>query len=93
MLWDGQMTASEKLSLRQLANHQPPVADATENLAEQSVTWAEEHLFERRSVVQEHELWRHALEHARGRGRSTPQTFWPLPGDVIICEIKNVPAR
>ena len=32
-----------------------------------SVAWAEEHLFERRSVVHEHELWRHALEHARGR--------------------------
>jgi ATP-dependent exoDNAse (exonuclease V) alpha subunit len=30
------------------------------------VTWAEEHVFERRSVVNEFELWRHALEHARG---------------------------
>ena len=70
-LWDGQMTAAEKQSLRQLAGHQPPVADATENLAEQSVTWAEEHLFERRSVVHEHELWRHALEHARGREVNT----------------------
>jgi conjugative relaxase-like TrwC/TraI family protein len=67
MLWDGQMTAAEKQSLRQLAGHQPPVSNVTENLAEQSVTWAEEHLFERRSVVHEHELWRHALEYARGR--------------------------
>ena len=25
------------------------------------------HLFERRSVVHEHELWRHALEHLRGQ--------------------------
>lgn len=66
-LWDGQITAAEKQSLRQLANHQPPVADVTENLAEKSVAWAEDHLFERRSVVHEHELWRHALEHARGR--------------------------
>lgn len=70
-LWDGQMTTAEKQSLRQLANHRPPVAAATENLAEQSVTWAEEHLFERRSVVHEHELWRHALEHARGKEVNT----------------------
>ena len=31
------------------------------------MTWAEEHLFARHSVVREHELWRHALEHARGQ--------------------------
>ncbi len=34
--------------------------------AEEALTWAERHLFERRSVVAEHELWRHALEFARG---------------------------
>ena len=38
--------------------------------ADESVTWAERHLFERRSVVHEHELWRHALEAARGSGMS-----------------------
>ena len=65
-LWDGQMTSQEKDSLRRLAVNRSPASDATENLAEKAVTWAEEHLFERRSVVHEHELWRHALEHARG---------------------------
>ena len=39
--------------------------------AEQAVGWAEQHLFERRSVVHEHEVWRHALEHARGREVTT----------------------
>ncbi len=34
------------------------------------MTWAERHLFERRSVVHEHELWRHALEAARGSATS-----------------------
>jgi hypothetical protein len=38
--------------------------------SEQAVKWAEEHLFDRRSVVHEHELWRHALEHARGQNVS-----------------------
>ena len=31
-----------------------------------AVSWAEEHLFDRSSVVREHELWRYALEFARG---------------------------
>jgi hypothetical protein len=35
-----------------------------------AIEWAENHLFERRSVVHEHELWRHALEHARGQNVS-----------------------
>jgi len=38
--------------------------------AEQAVDWAEAHLFDRRSVVQEQELWRHALERARGSSLS-----------------------
>ncbi|MEP6668764.1 MAG: MobF family relaxase [Chthoniobacter sp.] len=32
----------------------------------EAVSWAEEHLFERRSVVYEHEIWRHALSSGRG---------------------------
>ena len=32
----------------------------------EAVSWAEEHLFERRSVVHEHEIWRQALVAARG---------------------------
>jgi conjugative relaxase-like TrwC/TraI family protein len=40
--------------------------DSCELSAAEAVTWAERHLFERRSVVREHELWRHALEAARG---------------------------
>ena len=38
--------------------------------ATQSVDWAEAHLFDRRSVVQEQELWRYALERARGSSLS-----------------------
>ena len=32
-----------------------------------ALTWAQEHLFDRKSVVLEFELWRHALEHSRGQ--------------------------
>jgi hypothetical protein len=30
------------------------------------VNWAEDHLFDRRSIAHEHVLWRHAIEFARG---------------------------
>jgi len=35
-----------------------------------AIQWAEQHLFERRSVVHEHEIWCHALEHLRGQNVS-----------------------
>ena len=66
-LWDGQMTTGEKASLNNLAVAKSAVPASAENVCEQAVTWAEQHLFERRSIVQEHELWRHALECARGQ--------------------------
>ncbi len=70
-IWDGQMTSPERESLGRLTTKQLVAADASENVAEKAVAWAEEHLFERRAVVHEHELWRHALEHARGREITT----------------------
>ena len=66
-LWDGQMTAGEKAALNGLTVKASPVPVSGENICEQAVTWAEQHLFERRSIVHEHELWRHALERARGQ--------------------------
>jgi conjugative relaxase-like TrwC/TraI family protein len=65
--WDRQLTADERASLGRLATEQPSVAASSEAMAERAVSWAEEHLFERRSVVLEHDLWRHALEHVRGQ--------------------------
>jgi hypothetical protein len=62
-LWRDQLSDEELDSLR-------PSIRVRETPGELSVTdavtWAERHLFERRSVVHEHELWRHALEAARG---------------------------
>jgi conjugative relaxase-like TrwC/TraI family protein len=66
-LWDGQMTAGEKASLDGLTAKPSVAPVAGEKICEQAVTWAEQHLFERRSIVHEHELWRHALERARGQ--------------------------
>lgn len=66
VIWDRQMTTDERSPLSNLAQKSAPLFRIDSQLAEKAVTWAEEHLFERRSVVQEHELWRHALEHGRG---------------------------
>jgi conjugative relaxase-like TrwC/TraI family protein len=64
-LWNDQMTARERDSLRTLTAQTPKI-ETPAVTAKDAVTWAEEHVFERRSVVPERELWRHALEHARG---------------------------
>jgi conjugative relaxase-like TrwC/TraI family protein len=69
-LWDSQLTADERASLQKVAGHQPTASEPADLLAERAVAWAEEHLFDRRSVVHEHELWRHALEYARGQNVS-----------------------
>jgi conjugative relaxase-like TrwC/TraI family protein len=66
-LWASQISEDEKTTLSRLLDrgrsdsNLAPRIDATG-----AIRWAEEHLFDRRSVVHEHELWRHALEHARG---------------------------
>jgi conjugative relaxase-like TrwC/TraI family protein len=66
-LWNAQMSETERASLR-LDSGQPEkvsVSDRRFALAE-SVQWAEEHLFDRNSVVLECQLWQQALERARG---------------------------
>ena len=62
-LWNTQLTSEEHAAL-ELPKTRMRTGDAV-SVAE-AVDWAEEHLFERRSVVLKHEIWRHAL--ARGRG-------------------------
>ena len=63
---------NKQFQLHRLDKHRSPEI-AQKMTAEQAVGWAEQHLFERRSVVHEHELWRHALEHTRGQAVSLPE--------------------
>ena len=66
VLWNGQLTADERPTIPSPAAEKDlPPLDAAE-----AVNWAEEHLFDRRSIVHEYDLWRHALEFARGLGVS-----------------------
>src|SRR6266545_4402162 len=66
-LWNGQLSAEGKQRLQELvkASGHKRVSEPA-NLALEALKWAEDHLFERHSVVYEHELWSAALEHARG---------------------------
>ena len=71
-LWNQQLSWKERWQISRLDKHRSP--ETSEKItAEQAVDWAEQHLLERRSVVHEHELWRHALEHTRGQNVSLPE--------------------
>ncbi|HTS18492.1 MAG TPA: MobF family relaxase [Verrucomicrobiae bacterium] len=67
-LWTGQISESERAAILALKHPPRPRPDESDpRNAETAVMWAEEHLFDRRSVVLEFDLWRHALEHVRGQ--------------------------
>lgn len=68
-LWEKQITHEEKAALaafKQRRTVNPPKGIAVVK----SVAWAEQHLFDRRSVANEFELWRYALERGRGENFS-----------------------
>jgi conjugative relaxase-like TrwC/TraI family protein len=71
-IWNQQLSWKERWQISRLDKHRSSEV-AQKMTAEQAVNWAEQHLFERRSVVHEHELWRHALEHSRGQTISLPE--------------------
>jgi conjugative relaxase-like TrwC/TraI family protein len=68
-IWNKQLSWGEWWQVKHLAQKQSPEI-APRLTAAEAIEWAENHLFERRSVVHVHELWRHALEHARGQNIS-----------------------
>jgi len=70
--WEAQLTPDELKGLRQLSSGRTGNVIATDvrPIAEEAVVWAEEHLFDRRSVVLEHEIWQEAIQHARSQNIS-----------------------
>ncbi len=70
VLWDGQLSREDELALSQRRQVNYRQSAKTQIAATAAITWAEQHLFDRRSVVNEFELWRHALEHGRGQNFS-----------------------
>jgi conjugative relaxase-like TrwC/TraI family protein len=73
-LWEAQLSDAERASLRQLSKL--PGNDLNEKKSvtvSEAVQWAEEHLFDRNSVVRECQIWQEALGRARGEGFSVSQ--------------------
>ena len=67
-LWAGQVTQGERRSLSTLVRQTVPETPVNRlPVAEAAIRWAEDHLFDRHSVLREHELWSAALERQRGQ--------------------------
>ncbi|MHC1767526.1 MAG: MobF family relaxase [Verrucomicrobiia bacterium] len=77
VLWDAQLSQEERELLRRLAKGVR--SDKTQHEAvsvAEAVQWAEEHLFDRNSVVLECQVWQEALGRARGE-------------DFLVAELKG----
>ena len=64
-LWDVQLSEGERAALRQLPNRLEKIT-GNRMSASEAVQWAEDHLFDRNSVVLECQLWQQALQRGRG---------------------------
>ncbi len=70
-LWDGQISPQERNELEQLRlGRTLRPACNSQAVLQEAVTWAEEHLFDRQSVVLECQVWQEALGRARGENVS-----------------------
>ena len=73
-LWRGQLTEGEWMGLGQTRNPHGLAEQAKPSPPlDEAVTWAEEHLFDRHSVVLECNLWQEALSRARGQDFSVAE--------------------
>jgi len=98
-LWESQLTREERQAVNQLAKQavETTPQDNQASLAE-ALEWAEEHLFDRNSVVLECQVWQEALGRARGgnfsvselRGFTQRRGYIrgaSRPGDVTLREV------
>ncbi|MEO7299180.1 MAG: AAA family ATPase [Verrucomicrobiota bacterium] len=70
-LWEAQLSEAERIVLGQLSDSQDNNVRAQNRVTvSEAVQWAEEHLFDRTSVVLECQVWQEALGRARGEGFS-----------------------
>jgi len=65
-LWNEQLSDAEKRTLTGLKPEMAVARKEEPDSCHRALRWAEEHVFDRHSVVLEHQLWRHALERGRG---------------------------
>jgi conjugative relaxase-like TrwC/TraI family protein len=91
-LWGSQLTGEEKESLRQLTHQPKKTLQAPSVTAQTAIQWAEAHLFDRRSVVRENELWSTALECGRGFDWSV-QDIKTVAGARDYIRNDNIPSK
>jgi conjugative relaxase-like TrwC/TraI family protein len=73
-IWDAQLSKAEGAVLQQLSTLQNRAAtDEKRVTIDEAVQWAEEHLFDRNSVVLECQVWQEALGRARGENFSVSE--------------------
>jgi len=66
-LWSSQTTQEERRLLSNLVRQsKSETATSVASIAQAAIRWGEDHLFDRHSVLREHELWSAALERQRG---------------------------
>ena len=70
-LWESQLTADERTFMRRLSKSgERDTKEGNHISVSDAVQWAEEHLFDRNSVVLECQIWQEALGRARGESFS-----------------------
>ena len=73
-LWDTQLSDAERAELRRLTESPAQEVKKRQPISiSEAVEWAEEHLFDRNSVVLECQVWQEALGRARGEDFSVSQ--------------------
>jgi len=73
-LWESQLNADERALMRQLSKSEKRDTKEENRISvSDAVQWAEEHLFDRNSVVLECQIWQEALGRARGENFSLPE--------------------
>lgn len=73
-LWEAQLSDVERAALRQLSKLPGDDMNQKKSVTVgEAVQWAEEHLFDRNSVVLECQVWQEALGRARGEGFSVSE--------------------
>jgi conjugative relaxase-like TrwC/TraI family protein len=74
MLWDAQLSETERAGLQQLREHQGNALKEQKHMTiGEAVQWAEDHLFDRNSVVLECRVWQETLGRARGESFSVSE--------------------
>jgi hypothetical protein len=91
-LWDSQITGVEMKSLRKLARQPKAEIQPPSITAQAAIQWAEAHLFDRRSVVRENEVWSAALERGRGLDWSV-QDIKTVAGERGYIRNENAPSK